>query len=693
MNPKNRKEALEELRILRPSTFSISTIVIPIAEMPEDLVASLKGEGSAMFSTTRSFARMSNEAGVPTMTFLRSEPLRSGRVSSSLSASGASALAAAVPLASPMSPSSDPDTPSYFESTQSCVMRSVALPTFTPTTSSPQSVAPPPTAFAGPKLDESDPDVLIMYHQEASYRAMVINDTDMELVAIVERAWDLAERLRLAHDEVVERYWSMSDQEQDFNALTMLFQRYTFNVQARQLGARVSLLEQVARENISQDEIADGAAIGSDMNRGFLTALGAQRRRERDEEEAYERRLQEEAMRTPECGLVIPPPIDESSSALDATNAKDTDSKIPALVRTPHPPTSSTTATQSPTDALYNPAVAAKRRRSTVPNVDAVFTARPDMVAAPNGFEQSIESLFLAWLCGGNPVVFIAVEVWEEKVRTSIAAHWLDEHRIILRRHTKLLALSAGAAQALSFAEVERVDRCTMQGCHVLMLREATLVLEVLHRREREHVDFPEGLKQLKSLETREYIYCRRVVALREEAERAQRLLDDKDFMLRRIAFDETQCTQRGQFERYHFQESERVVEMERWAWYDIERQFSTEYRPARIAQLEFENRAVTLVKTLAMCEALFYPEHLLRTELYEAESGDYGRFRSLEVLSYLAARRNHLINQDVAAQLSAMDARNGISKLSASTRKRSLPQPAPSSTAVEGTEQPASQQ
>jgi hypothetical protein len=402
--------------------------------------------------------------------------------------------------------------------------------------------------------------------------------------------------------------------------------------------------------------------------------------------------MQEEAMRTPECGLVIPPPIDESSSALDARSTKDTEGKIPALVRTPHPPTSSSTATQSPADALYNPAVAAKRRRSTVPNVDAVFTARPDMVAAPNGFEQSIESFFLAWLCGGNPVVFIAVEVWEEKVRTSIAAHWLDEHRIILRRHSKLLALSAGAAQALSFAETERVDRCTMQGCHVLMLREATLVLEVLHRREREHVDFPEGLKQLKSLETREYIYCRRVVALREEAERAQRLLDDKDFMLRRIAFDETRSTQRGQFERYHFQETERVVEMERWAWYEIERQFSTEYRPARIAQLEFETRAVTLVKTLAMCEALFYPEHLQRTELYEAESGDYGRFRSLEVLSYLAARRNHLINQDVAAQLHAMDARNGISKLGASTRKRSLTQPQ-QQPAVEGAERPASQQ
>ena len=121
---------------------------------------------------------------------------------------------------------------------------------------------------------------------------------------------------------------------------------------------------------------------------------------------------------------------------------------------------------------------------------------------------------------------------------------------------------------------------------------------------------------------------------------------------------------QRLQCERYFEHELGGLLQQERSAWHAIEVQFATEYTPARIAQLDYEARAVTLVKTLPVCEALFYPERTLRSEIMEAEAKEFRYFQSLEVTSYLAARRNHLINADIAAQMKAMDVRNGVQKL-----------------------------
>jgi hypothetical protein len=294
---------------------------------------------------------------------------------------------------------------------------------------------------------------------------------------------------------------------------------------------------------------------------------------------------------------------------------------------------------------------------------DQLLQARAPASPSPNGFDVNIESVFLAWLCGGNPAVFIAVEAAENLVRTHVAAQWRDESSIAYRRHTKFIGLLRGAKQVLSFAESEKVPRRTLHGLYFAMLLEATIVLESLTRRQIAFIDFTDGLKQMESLEAKEYIYCRRAVTFREEAERAQRILDDREHRLQRIAFDEAQALQRAQFERYHSSENEEVREAEARAWRELELTGEREFRTARLAQLDYEERCRTLEKTRENCDALFYPERNVRSSIMAEEDAAFQGFHSREVSSYLATRRNHLINNDVAAQMRAMDSRHGLLK------------------------------
>ena len=647
MSPKaSRVEVLDGMRILRNVNFTVTTLIIRLDDADDELVASLNTSG---LGRCPSMQTLSIEAGVPSLTFFRSEPLATQKRTSSRGSTSASA-----------------DGPLEIGSV--CSGGTLTPPRQGSVTSSSEETNAKELLITriGALID-TDPETLLLYHQEASYRMLTLKEVDMEFVSIVEMAWNEEEIISLTHSEVVERYWATSDEQQQRAGIAIWYNDCMWRFVICRIAQELSIEALVARELLAEVELVEFGEISSLENRCYLAALAAERLREKAEEEIARQKEVDPA--DPENPLLLPPKIGDSPPAKhDVDEAHQSSSSGGSAVIPPHPPI-------RPDEKIEAPLVPA-RRRSSFATIDAICTARlspKPSYASASKFDQPMESLFLAWLYGGNPAVFIELEAVEEKVRIEIAIQWRDEHSVIGRRAKKLAELSAGAKQALSFHETEAVSRYALHGSYFTMLREASSVLETFHRRHLQYVEYVDEVAKLQSLETREYITTRRIVSLREEAERAQRNEDDKVSRLLRIEHDEALALQRLQFERYVERELEAgVIQTERVAWRGIEEQFADEYRPARIAQLEFESRAVTLVKTLPVCEALFYPERSQRSDIMEREEKEFRLYQSLEVTSYLAARRNHLINADIAAQMKAMDIRHGLVKSDGLKRRSS---------------------
>ena len=293
MSPKaSRVEVLDGMRILRNVNFTVTTLIIRLDDADDELVASLNTSG---LGRCPSMQTLSIEAGVPSLTFFRSEPLATQKRTSSRGSTSASA-----------------DGPLEIGSV--CSGGTLTPPRQASVTSSSEETNAKELLITriGALID-TDPETLLLYHQEASYRMLTLKEVDMEFVSIVEMAWNEEEIISLAHSEVVERYWAASDEQQQRAGIAIWYNDCMWRFVICRIAQELSIEALVARELLAEVELVEFGEISSLENRCYLAALAAERLREKAEEEIARQREVDPA--DPENPLLLPPKIGDSPPA------------------------------------------------------------------------------------------------------------------------------------------------------------------------------------------------------------------------------------------------------------------------------------------------------------------------------------------------------------------------------------------
>jgi hypothetical protein len=104
-----------------------------------------------------------------------------------------------------------------------------------------------------PHLPSDDPQLLLLEHQEAIYRQLMLPEVDTWFTSLVEAAWDERDRLVLASAESVQRYWAENEEWKWRDSLGLFRDEDERRHQKMVAAQEMSTIELVARSHIHQE--------------------------------------------------------------------------------------------------------------------------------------------------------------------------------------------------------------------------------------------------------------------------------------------------------------------------------------------------------------------------------------------------------------------------------------------------------
>lgn len=127
---------------------------------------------------------------------------------------------------------------------------------------------------------------ILLQHQEALYRQLLFPEVDNWFTAVVEAAWDERDRLLLAAEEDVQRYWVMSDESNARDSLQVFKRNAEIENERRLMRADTMLSEMIARSAIAHEYYAEVSGLTSLQLAQFQRAVCRERDRLLEEEAA-----------------------------------------------------------------------------------------------------------------------------------------------------------------------------------------------------------------------------------------------------------------------------------------------------------------------------------------------------------------------------------------------------------------------
>eukprot|EP00796_Vickermania_ingenoplastis_P013398 gene13398-9221_t len=241
------------------------------------------------------------------------------------------------------------------------------------------------------------------------------------------------------------------------------------------------------------------------------------------------------------------------------------------------------------------------------------------------------------------------IEKAESQVRYQLFRMEQESFAVICRSmapHLKGILPGLMFVNALLPADAEQVSRQLIVYEYFQMLQEALIVQEILHRRRIVFASEPDARWRIEGAEPTEWIAARRKQVERGDMMKRGCMTEDHERTMEYIKWYAQQQNQITLFERREVEERMDVERLERLNAGIFADMYAADFRELRYKQLKYELAKRRLnekdVKTLSI------EETSARSHVVCEQYDRFKEIKGIEIINYLATRRNTLINERI---------------------------------------------
>eukprot|EP00758_Cryptobia_borreli_P005185 Tbor_TRINITY_DN4770_c0_g1::TRINITY_DN4770_c0_g1_i2::g.17211::m.17211 len=508
---------------------------------------------------------------------------------------------------------------------------------------------------------------LMLLHQEAAYRKLQLSEVDFEFVSIAEIAWNDRDLIKLILLETANRRCVKSDEVNSMDNFISLFKAGISILSNAEEMKRYFFEECDFRHDIERDAYNSWESL--------LLTLQLEFEHQWQTELTQRKTLEEAEEKNEICHTNVNNIIRDDIYELEIKELLPLTAKLILHPLTPVPPQpkpfngtsedhhiSEVSASHTSSSHRQKPSRMQQYKEGRRYRQDVAYRYNAERMVAEKAKCDSVSSDKVKIQTPQN-LSHAMMTLWqtESSCRSKIISSRYRLAKTLFDEHMTYLDCFIMGRSILPLSIQERTDRTIIVDEHRNMLIESLEALEAAHRRDIIVHMIQNPTKNVRSAENRSWLVARRKEMSRKDEEYRQGAEIDTEMRHKYFMWEKELLQERLTFERLVAQHRvQMVINMERKEFQCIVSlhllEFPALLRQQMVRRLLYERNTTVLHWTEESYKNVYLAEASERTELKAEEKEAYQSLISEEVRYFLVARRNELINIDIAAEMKVFD-------------------------------------